>query len=169
MQNELKFSAVVQYFEDLAKQHVTIAHSQTHKAFFRLELDEVVEGLRNNINYPALVLEGYDINFKDNRSDNVIKQRGTAFIIVKRVARGDFNAIHAAYDEMEEIGDDILARMRHDKSQRRSPIRDFNMDNVEATIINWFVDSGLYGIRYNFTIDSTFDTDMNPDKWQDNG
>lgn len=164
MQN-INFSAVVQYFETLARQHTDIAHTDKHKAFFRLELDEVVEGLRNNINFPCIILEGYDLNFRDNKSDNLIKQRGSAFIVVDKVARGDFDAIHQAYDRMEEIGDEILARLRHDKANRQSPVRDFDLNNVDGSLVGWPIDSNLYGIRYTFTIDSAFPNDINSEKW----
>lgn len=164
MQN-INFSAVVQYFETLARQHTSILHSDTRKAFFRLELDEVVEGLRNNICFPVIILEGYDLNFKDNKSDNLVKQRGSAFVIVDKARRGDFDAIHEVYDRMEQIGDDVLTRMRHDKFLRQSPVRDFDLNNVDGSLIGWPIDSNLYGIRYTFTIDSAFPSDIDPDRW----
>ena len=108
MQKQDKFSDLVIYFETLASEHKEIQHLPEKKHFYRFELDEVLSGI-NNINYPALILEGYSISFKDNKSDNVLKTREGAFMLIDYVNDiGDYNKIHEVWDKLESIGDDIL-------------------------------------------------------------
>ncbi len=60
------FSQLVSYFETLALQHNDIRHSNAKKHFFRMELDEVMDGVnRTDVAFPKLVLEGYSFDFTD--------------------------------------------------------------------------------------------------------
>jgi hypothetical protein len=163
---ETRFSEIIAYFEDIAKKHKAIGHSNSEKHFFRLELDEFYAGLRNDINYPALVLEGYDFNFTDNKSDNVIKNRNGAFMLIDHCAEADdFDRIHQIWDALEEIGDDILIKILADKRDRTvTTVRDFDMNNVEATLIANDVDQN-YGIRFQFQISTLKSNDVNESKW----
>lgn len=162
-----KFSDLVTYFETLARQHKSIGHSDSEKHFFRMELDEVLGGVnRTDVAFPFLALEGYDFGFKDNRSDNVLKNRGCGFMLIDQLPdRSDFNRMHEIWDEMEEIGTDILVRMKHDKRNADVPvIRDFNFESVEARLIMNEM-NGMVGIRFTFDMSSPVDTDVDTDKW----
>ncbi len=160
-----KFSAVIAYFEQLATDHVQIQHSPTSKHFARLELDEVVTGIQSRIKFPLLVLEGYSFSLRDPKSDNVMKQRSGAFMLLTHVKdKGDYNLIHETWDFLEEIGDDIIARMKQDKRNPASPIRNFNFDSVEGSLIS-FDANMLYGIRYTYDIETSFPAMVDPDKW----
>jgi len=160
-----KFSQLVQYFERLASEHKKINHSPTQKHFFRFELDEIFTGLGNGINYPALIMEGYGFTLADQRSDNSYKKRECAFVLLQHVPDpGDYDLIHKVWDDLEEIGDDIIARMVNDKRKPGSPMRDFGIETVAASMLSTEF-GNLYGIRYTFNIDSHFSRDINPDKW----
>jgi len=112
-----KFSQLVTYFENLARTHVDIGHTDQEKHFFRMEVDEVLAGInRTDVKYPFLILEGYGYDFTDSKSDNLLKNRSGAFMLLDHVSdSSDFEAIHAVWDHMEEIGDEILVRMKTDK------------------------------------------------------
>lgn len=156
---------MVAYFRQLATEHKSIAHSETEKHFFRYELDEVLTGLPRGMNYPAMVLEGYRFSLLDNKSDNVIKRRDGAFMLLDHIPdTGDYDNIHRVWGDLEEIGDDIIARIRQDKRNPDSPVRDFNPSSVEAALLSTEF-GNLYGIRFTFTMDATFATDVNEDKW----
>ena len=153
-----KFADLVSYFQTLASQHIRI------KKFYRFELDEVLTSLRD-IQTPCLIMEGYKFSFTDNKSDNILKTRGGAFILLDHVQDiGDFNAIHAAWDNLEEIGDDILARIRSDRHVLSSPVQNFPIEAVEAQLIS--TDLGnFYGIRFTFDIVCKFNPDVDPARW----
>jgi hypothetical protein len=153
-----KFADLVAYFQTLASQHKRI------KNFYRFELDEVLTDLRD-LETPCLIMEGYKFSFTDNKSDNILKTRGGAFILLEHVKDiGDFNAIHAAWDNLEEIGDDVLARIRSDRHALSSPVQNFPIETVEAQLIS--TDLGnFYGIRFTFDIVCKFNPKVNPARW----
>jgi hypothetical protein len=160
-----KFSEIVTYFKTLAAQNVDIAHSATEKHFYRFELDEVLTNLKN-VNYPALILEGYRYKLKDQSSDNVLKDRTGAFILIDHLHDiGDFDAMEEIWDNMESICDEIIAKIKSDK---RNPlakaVRDFDLNTVEIALIANTIDQN-YGIRCTYTITSPFTTDIDPTKW----
>lgn len=166
-----QFNDLVTYFENLARKHVSIRHTDTEKHFFRMEIDEVLSGItRTDVKHPYLILEGYYFKFKDNKSDNVLKNRNGAFTLLDYVSDPtDYDAICNAWERMEAIGDDILIKIKSDK---RNPmvksIRDFNFSEVEGTLVANEID-GNYGMRYTYSLDSALPTDVDPDKWLPEG
>jgi len=160
----VKFSALVAYFRKLATEHVEIRHSETDKHFYRFELEEILMGL-NNVKYPAMILEGYKFDYTDNKSDNPVKNRQGAFVLMDVVNDpGDYDKIHDLWDRMEEIGDDILARIKADKRNPGSPVRDFDLSSVDGSLIASEI-AGHYGIRFTFTINCRYNFNVNPDRW----
>lgn len=162
-----KFSDLITYFETLARQHVSIGHTDSEKHFFRMELDEVLGGInRTDMAFPFLALEGYDFGFTDNRSDNVLKNRGCGFMLVDHLSdMSDFTRKHEIWDEMEEIGTDIVVRMKRDKRNADVPvIRDFRFESVNAQLIMNEM-NGNVGMRFTFDMSSPVDTEVNNNKW----
>lgn len=159
------FTEINNYFEQIAQNHRMIAHSGLHKHFYRMELEEVLTMMKN-INYPALILEGYRFDYTDQRSDNVLKNRSGAFILAGRVSDiGDYAAIHQLLDTLEAIGDQILARIRADKHNPLiTAVRDFDLNSVTAVLILNEHDK-VYGIRYNYTLVSARPMVVDPAQW----
>ena len=160
-----KFSDVIQYFKMLASQHVSIAHSSAEKHFYRFEIDEVLSGLKT-INYPALILEGYRFSLIDKQSDNVLKERTGAFILLDHLKDiCDYDAMHELWDRLETICDDIIARIKSDKrNPTAEAVRDFDLNNIEFALIANENDKN-YGIRCTFSIVSPFVIKVDPDRW----
>jgi hypothetical protein len=161
-----KFSDLVSYFEVIAGSHVELKHSAKEKHFFRFELDEVLTGMCSNIKYPALILEAYDFNYSESDSDNIRKNRSGAFILIDKVSdMKDYNKIHAVWDKMEEIGNDILIKMKTDKESKAvAVLRDFNINECNGTPLA-VIQLGQYGIRFAFNLTSAVNNEINPDKW----
>ncbi len=164
-----KFSDLVTYFETIAKEHVAIAHSTTKKHFYRFEVEELLTGLCSDLNYPALILEGYDFNYGDSDSDNVVKRRGGAFMLIGLVTdAGDFTRIHQVWDELELIGDEILIRMRADKALRTVPVlRDFDISSCTGLLVK-LAQFGQYGIRFTFSMNTAVDSTVDETRWNRN-
>lgn len=166
-----KFTDLIEYFENLARRHVDIRHSETEKHFFRMEIDEVLAGInRSDVKHPYFILEGYDFGYTDQKSDNLLKDRNGAFVLLDHVADPtDFDAIHDAWDRMEAIGDEILVKIKSDKRNPLTPvIRDFDFAQVKGNLIANEVD-GNYGIRFTYSLVSTRSTDVDPEKWLPEG
>ncbi|KAF0198403.1 MAG: hypothetical protein FD166_1456 [Bacteroidetes bacterium] len=164
MPKDVKFSALVDYFRKIAVKHRDIRHTDADKHFYRFEVDEVLSGI-SGMNYPAMIMEGYRFSFADQKSDNPVKKREGAFILIDHVGDpGDYEKIHQVWDHMEEIGDDILARIKADKKDPASPVRDFDIESVNGQLVATEL-GNHYGIRYTFSVDCRFTWDVNPEKW----
>jgi len=163
----MNFSDLIEYFRGIAQKHVQIRHTEFEKHFFRFEVDEVLAGInRTDMNYPLLVLEGYSFDFTDQKSDNLIKNRSGAFILLGQIGDiSDYGKVHEVWDMLEQIGDDVIARIRSDKQSRLVPVvRDFNLESVQASLlINAYGNNA--GIRYTFTISSPQPSEVDPEKW----
>jgi len=162
-----KLSQLITYFENLARRHKDIGHSDAEKHFFRMEIDEVLGGItRTDVKPPFLILEGYSYDFTDNKSDNLLKNRSGAFVLMDHVSdTSDYNAIHEIWDRMEEIGDELIMQMVADKRNPLTPIiRDLNFESIRAALIANEIDNN-YGIRYSYTLTSPRSKDVDPEKW----
>ena len=161
-----QFKDLIAYFKYIASSHIALQHTDENKHFFRFELEEVLTGIRSSINYPALILEGYDFGYSDNNSDNLMKCRNGAFILLDHAMHADdFDRIDEIYDEMESIADDILAKIKADKRNLSVPfIAGFDINKTEGQMLKG--NDQTFGIRITFTIDSPKEIVVNPEKWQ---
>jgi len=162
-----KFSDLISYFENLARKHTDILHSDGEKHFFRMEIDEVLEGInRTDVAYPMLILEGYSFDFTDNKSDNLLKNRQGAFILLDHISdNSDHNTIHKKWDELEEIATEILVKIKSDKINPLTPVvRNFDFESVNVSLILNQIGNDV-GVRITYTITSPVTNDPNPGKW----
>lgn len=162
----IKFSDLVAYFKSLATKHVDIKHSEEEPHFYRYELDDVLEGISKDLNYPALILEAYDLNYKDEKSDNLQKTRNGGFILLDHCGdSGDHDRIHNIWDKLEEIGEELVVKIKADKKDKSiKVVRDFDLNDVDGTLLD-IKETGHYGIRFSYGITSARSLDVNPDKW----
>jgi hypothetical protein len=161
------FSGLVAYFEDIARNHLEILHTDEENHFFRFELDELLSSLnRPDVNYIFLALEGYSFDYTDNNSDNLLKNRKGAFVLIDHIADlTDYALIHEVWDKLERIGDDILVKIKSDKRNKLTPvIRDFKFESVNAELVMNEI-AGNIGIRYTFTIPSPTFNDVDKTRW----
>lgn len=164
-----KFSELIAYFENLAAQHVSLGHRPNEKHFVRIEVDEALSAInRTDFEFPILALEGFSYGFTDQRADNLIKNREGAFMLLDKISdKSDYAALHDTWDALEEIGDDILIRMRADKRNPDTPvIRAIDFNSINANLIQNELGNTI-GIRYLFTISSPVNTDVDFSNWLD--
>ena len=165
------FNDLIAYFENIARSHVDIRHTDNEKHFFRMEIDEVLAGInRTDVKHPYFILESYDFDYGDNKSDNILKKRNGAFVLLDHVDDAtDNDAIQEVRNRMEAIGDEILIKIKTDK---RNPlvkaVRDINLDEVKGVLISNEIDNN-HGLRFTFSITSPLSTDVNPEKWLPEG
>jgi hypothetical protein len=161
-----KFADVVAYFKKIATEHIEIKHTESKKHFYRFELDEVISALCSKINYPALILESYDFNYSDSHSDNIMKKRSGAFILIDKVRdSGNYEEIHTVWDKLEGIGEDILIRIRADKAAKtEAAARDFDIGESEGIPFN-VKELGQYGVRFTFVLKSPVNSEIDTTKW----
>jgi hypothetical protein len=154
--------------EYLAKEHKEVLHTAKEKHFFRFELDEVLIGLKGDINYPAIILEGYDISYSDQNSDNIMKSRGSAFTVLFRLNKNDSVLdIQSLYDKAEQIGEDFIVRMRAIKEGRKSKVlRDFTLNDSPGLMIS-NPGERTYGMRFEINFKNSISTEPNTAVWND--
>jgi len=159
--------AFSEYMENLAALHVDLSHSDGEKHFFRGELSEFYAGFRDSVNFPALILEGSELQFTSDQAHNSFKIRDTSFMIVQHYAESDdYDAIAGAFDFCEQIGDDIFRKINSDKYDPCCMvIKDFHFDDVSAFQIQ--NEKERYaGWRYTIAPKTPFCDLVNEDKWK---
>lgn len=159
----------IDYLESLAAANSDIAHDpDANPAFIRFyEADQEKSSARNLIkNVPCILLKDYDFSFTDQRADNLHKVREIDFIVIDKITRGTKD-VYEVWERTEEIGDEILVRMKDDKrNQRNQAIIDFDLDNVRGVPVD-VGEAGLYGTSYTIQVSSVRNNDPDVDKWND--
>jgi hypothetical protein len=113
-----------------------------------------------------LILESYAYDFTDNMSDNILKNRSGAFILLDHCPDiSDYDKIHEIWDNLEQIADDILIKIKTDKQNSNIPIiRGFAFSTVDAKLIANEMGNSI-GIRFTFTISSPVPSDVQQSRW----
>lgn len=165
----LNVSQYISYFEGIATNHKEIAHKEDEKHFCRMNIEEVLTGLRSGILTPALILESFEGSLVDNKSDNILADRTGAFMILKKVEVDDFTQENEYLDDCERIGLEIIKRIRRDARivpiQNRTP-KIFNLNSVEWQKIGPLFDN-FFGYRFTFKMSDTENMSYDKAKWLD--
>jgi hypothetical protein len=157
----------VSLFETLAKNHEEILHRDGEKHFFRLEPEEYLTGLTSEVNFPAMMLEGYDIGFGDKEANSILKYINGGFAILDRVGeQQDMNGIHEVWDRCEVICTDILVRIYNEKYSRHGIVVKLDFNNIQIQLLANETD-GTYGVRCTFSLMTKQPHYINNSKWSD--
>lgn len=148
------------YFEQIAVD--LLGHSSQEKHFFRKGLEEFLNGLSTQVNYPALLLEKYDFSFTDNGADNVMKERTIAFTICDHAADiEDYDRIDEIMSFTEGVVDKIYNRMRKDMSPpQHAFLKNASLGSMRVTPVEnkgdgnygFFVSIGISTYHNQFTL-----------------
>ena len=155
------------YFENLAINHFLIQHSGQEKHFFHCDLNEILSGIRENVNFPAVFMADYDYSFIDNDSDNHLKKRAIALVFIDHCSESDdFDAIGEIYSQMESIADDWINRIYNDKTERRHGfLKDFELNDINA--VQFSTIDNNYGVWLPIIVTSLHDISVNRENWDD--
>lgn len=158
----MKTSAYISYFQTAAENHKQIKHSATEKHFFRLNIEELITGLRSEMNYPCLVLESHEGTLSDAKSDNVRDNLTGAFMILENVDTGDFDDETTKLDKCQKIGFDIISKMWKDRKIRY--LSGFDPESVTYQKVD-FKTNHASGYRFTFVINDLAAIQFNPNNW----
>jgi hypothetical protein len=160
--------AFCDYMQRLASLHVSLAHTAKEPHYFRGELEEFYTGLRDRVNFPALIQEGSEIRFTSDQARNSFKERDSSFMIVQDYENdNDYDAIYAAFDLCEKIGDEIIRKINADKYEPACMvIKDFLIEDVSAVQIQ-NVRERYVGVRYTFSPKTPFWHEPDKSMWKD--
>lgn len=110
------YTTYITYFEDLARKHVSIAHTNNDCHFTPISIDDFKNGIVSKIKFNHLLLLKPDFILTNDRSGNLIKKYTGQLMILGKVSERE--TTHAnkntIIDSLEEINDEIIARMLND-------------------------------------------------------
>lgn len=163
------FSEYLAYFEQLASLNKDIAHTVEKPAFFCFYASEQTEAKLRSIitRVPCIVVKDYDYRFQDNGADNLHKVRNIELFILDQVGRDSTHSnIIEVWESTENIGDELIMRMKHDKRNLKQPIINFNLNDITGVPADIGVAS-LYGTMLTIPISSVHSNDVDVTKWSD--
>lgn len=147
------------YFKQIAVD--LFNHSDQEKHFFSKGLEEFLNGLQGNVNYPALLLEKYDYKYNDNGADNVMKPRTIGFIVCdNNPDMEDYQRNDQIMDTCEELVDKIYNRIRKAISPPGNEFLQYaKLNNVQVSPVDNYAD-GNSGYFVTMEIESFHNTSL---------
>lgn len=151
------------YFRQMAVRHNLLRHnpmSETgdaavgEKHFGRFGAEEVIEGLRTKMDWPALMIEMFEVK---TNAEAVYAIKGNyygAFSVFATASPTNLNEQEQAYQITLGILQDVLAQIYQDRygpdaSACTSPFRTFNFDTLNITSVGPIFDK-QFGWRCEF-------------------
>lgn len=149
----IKVDEYINYFRTAATNCKAIGHSSNEKHFYRMDISEVLDGLRSDINFPALIIENHDGQLSDLESDNPRDNVRGAFVILKKVeGNNNYDGINAVLAETLEIARQVVSKMWKDCKLRNNIMSslDLNSFTYESLIGNMY--DNCFGYRVTFAL-----------------
>ena len=157
----VKTSEIVAFFENLAKKHKLINHSANSKHFYRMELNEFATGATTFNGY-NLLMEVMPVKYNGSLRDNCFKVREVAFIVIKAIKPISKEQISAAFDETEEIMEDLLSKINVALCGVSNQRLTFDISTVEGSQVS---DGKNYGMRCLVDIKSSHNFEIVDNNW----
>jgi hypothetical protein len=114
----LTIAQMFAYMQNIAVQHVELQHGVGgRKAFARMVLTEAYEKGYTQLDDTALIVESYEEEGIDNKSNNLMARRFLAWHVVKRLTgqNNDADQLISYEEDCQRIAKQVLARLRHDR------------------------------------------------------
>ena len=148
-------SSYIEYFRKIAAEHKEI------NGFCMIDINEILNGLRSTVKYPALILENLSGSYMVSNLDNPLEVINGGFLIIDHLPNpDDFQGEMALIDRMTHIGHHVIARMLHDKMEcvplAEKAIPGFDVNTVGFEVVGPVFDND-YGILYTFRIQDQVD------------
>ena len=135
------------YFEEIARRHRAIRHTNASKHFYPFDAEEVESGLRGEIKFPCLVLEYNEGNFEGpNLAQLNEKIRSAFWVLLAGVDPGDFKARNDSLRLSKEYGYEILAKMKQDSEN--GILFGFDVRNVRYMKVGPMFPGNHYFVRW---------------------
>jgi len=149
------YTDYIAYFRSVANR--VLANTPSHKTFYRKGLDEFLNGLTLDGNYPAMLLQKNEYSLIDNGYDSVTKRRSVTIIIFDHVDDiGNYEQIDTAFDNSEHIIDILFNVIRNDihNNDCNNFIKMADLKNIEVLPVENEGD-GNFGYFFEIPVYST--------------
>lgn len=158
------------YFEALATKFKNIGHSQQRHRFARIDIEEVILGLRSRLelNEPCLILEAFEGTIDENQGDNNLNAMTGAFYIMQNAREGDTADEAQVLSRSLEYGKQVVARINQDAAKRRPTgfLKNFRLQGVTYHKVGPIWDNA-YGYRFQFPWVDSYSTVVQDELWTD--
>lgn len=154
------------YFKNLSEHHKNI------KGFFRGNLSEIQGSFREGIQQPAMMLESYENDFDSNHT-SVIKESSFAFTIyvspeLETSILNTFDQEDLSLSIAEQIGDEVILRMRKDSLTKGSGIYGmFDPESVKSHKVGPIFTENLFGYRFTGFLKGNIPNKVDTNTWSD--
>jgi len=147
-------SSYIEYFRRIVDEHKEI------NGFYMMDINEILDGLRSTVRYPALILENLSGSYIASNLDNLLEVINGGFLIIDHLPNpDDFQGEMLLIDRMKEIGHQIILRMLDDKMRcepsAEKAIPGFDINSVSFEVIGPVFDSD-FGLFFSFKIQKFF-------------
>jgi len=155
----------IQYFKNLAALQVSL------KGFYIMDINEILEGLRAEVKYPALILNSVDgfVSQESNR-DNILNTVKSGFLIIDHLETpGDYVKEVSILHNTFEIGTAILAKILADSKVDSSPHIVCDIDSIKYEMVDSIFDND-FGFLFTFDmINQILDLKVDSKYWLTEG
>lgn len=157
----MNYSQIADYFENLARQHISVKHTEVDPHFFRINLEDIIGAHKNFDANPSVFLELPESRIHGETSDTSFLSRYCALTFMARVELGNREAELEAYDRMEALGIDFMSRLNRDyKNFSNRLIKEFDFKNIKIYKVGPMFHS-MYGMRFEISIGEPATSFMN--------
>lgn len=122
-----------------------------------MDINEILDGLRSTVKYPALILENISGSYLALNLDNPLEVINGGFLIIDHLPNpDDFQGEVVIIDRMKQIGHQVIARMLNDKMKCEllveKAIPGFDLNSVTFEAIGPVFDND-FGLNYSYKIE----------------
>jgi len=134
-----------------------------------MDINEILDGLRSTVKYPALILENLSGSYMASNLDNPLEVINGGFLIIDHLPNpDDFPGEMVLIDRMKAIGHQVIARMLHDHLKceplTEKAIPGFDVNTVSFEVIGPVFDNE-YGILYSFRVQRIINLYIDEQVW----
>lgn len=143
-------SNYIGYFRKIAQEDPEI------NGFYMMDINEILEGLRSTVKYPALILENLSGSYVVSNLDNTLEVINGGFLIIDHLQNpDDFEGEVVLIDHMKEIGHQVITRILYDQLKcepmAEKSIPGFDLNTLTFEVFGPVFDND-FGISYSFKI-----------------
>ena len=165
----MTFLDYIEYFRVAATNNKILAHTEAHKAFYEIDIEDILNAMKLDDNNMAMLIECPEYRTNDGKSDNLRKMTTGAFVIVQEVEKGNITDRGIKLNETYVVAEQILAKMINDQKKysinKAHPyvIKDFDPNTVYMQKVGPIL-SNHFGWRVEFTINDQFTNNLQLDQ-----
>lgn len=168
----MKLSDYDTYFEDIASRLASIAHSESNRRFAHYHIEEVITGLRGNLDLTGycLLLEDPTGQFYKVANEQIKDLQSGAILIIRHVPLDDFTQERIVLSDCLELCREVAARMLEDQilaintDQKPRFLRGLQLNGFQYQKAAQIFDN-CYGYRLEFQYLDTEALTIHPEKW----